>query len=171
MVPVPLSDGFTLAPSDPRCLHNLTVICYERMEIDASIEAADRAIMMKPDLAGAHFARPEVLLIKGQLAEGWEEYEWRFRIADAKAQLPKTGQPQWDGLLYDDARLLLMADQGFGDVIQFSRYIPWVTARCPDAVIAGSPEIVPVLRQFLPEGRIIVRWEREIGYLDEFSCQ
>ncbi len=148
-----------LAPSDPLCLHNLAVICYERMEIDASIDAAERAIMMNPDLAGAHFARAEALLIKGQLAEGWEEYEWRFRIPDAKAQLPNTGRPQWDGAPYDDARLLLIADQGFGDVIQFSRYIPWAMERCPDAVIAGSPDIAPVLRQFLPEERIIVRWD------------
>ncbi len=148
-----------LAPNDPLCLHNLAVIRYERVEIEESIDAADRALMMKPDLAGAHFARAEALLVKGEMAEGWEEYEWRFRIPDAKSQLPKTGRPQWDGAPYDDARLLLIADQGFGDVIQFSRYISWAQARCPDVVIAGSPEIAPVLRQLLPEDRIFTRWD------------
>jgi hypothetical protein len=148
-----------LAPNDPLCLHNLAVIHYERVEIEASIDAADRALMMKPDLAGAHFARAEGLLVKGEMAEGWEEYEWRFRIPDAKTQLPKTDKPQWDGAPYDDARLLLIADQGFGDVIQFSRYIPWAQARCPDVVIAGSSDIAPVLRQLLPEDRIFTRWE------------
>src|ERR1700749_2318074 len=59
-----------LAPSDPLCLHNLAVIHYERVEIDASIEAAERSMMMKPDLAGAHFARAEGLLIRGDWAEG-----------------------------------------------------------------------------------------------------
>jgi hypothetical protein len=148
-----------LAPSDPLCLHNLAVIHYERVEIQESIDAADRALMMKPDLAGAHFARAEALLIQGRLQEGWEEYEWRFRIADAAKMMPPTGKPQWDGTPFGDAKLLLVADQGFGDVIQFSRYIPWALERCPDVAIACSAEMVPVLKQFLPEDRLFYRWE------------
>ena len=148
-----------LAPSDPLCLHNLAVIHYERVEIDASIEAAERALMMKPDMAGAHFARAEALLVRGDWAEGWEEDQWRFRIADAARMMPPTDKPQWDGKPFTDGVLLLVADQGFGDVIQFSRYIPWALERCPDAVIACSSEMIPVLRQFLPPDKIIVRWE------------
>lgn len=147
-----------LAPSDPLCLHNLAVIHYERVEIEDSIAAADRALMMKPDMAGAHFAKAEALLIKGDWEHGWEEYEWRFLIADAARMMPPTDKPQWDGKPFDGT-LLLVADQGFGDVIQFSRYIPWVLERCPNAVIAGSGEMRPVLRQFLPEDRIFARWE------------
>jgi tetratricopeptide (TPR) repeat protein len=149
----------SLAPSDPLCLHNLAVIHYERVEIDASIDCAERALMMKPDMAGAHFARAEGLLIKGEMEQGWEEYEWRFRIADAAKLMPPTDKPQWDGSRFAGETLLLVADQGFGDVIQFCRYIPWVLERCPDVVIACSPEMVPVLRQFLPEDRIVFRWE------------
>jgi hypothetical protein len=148
-----------LAPSDPLCLHNLAVIHYERVEIDESIACAEQALLMSPDLAGAHFARAEGLLIKGDWAWGWEEYEWRFRIADAAKLMPTTDKPQWDGKPFADGALLLVADQGFGDVIQFSRYIPWVLERCPDTVIACSPEMVPVLRQFLPKNRIFFRWE------------
>ncbi|MDR3533058.1 MAG: tetratricopeptide repeat-containing glycosyltransferase family protein [Rhodopila sp.] len=148
-----------LAPSDPLCLHNLAVIHYERAEIDESIACAERALMMNPDLAGAHFARAEGLLIKGDLERGWEEYEWRFRIADATRMMPPTDKPQWDGKAFADGTLLLVADQGFGDVIQFCRYIPWVRERCPDVAIACSAEMVPVLRQFLPKDKIFLRWE------------
>jgi tetratricopeptide (TPR) repeat protein len=148
-----------LAPSDPLCLHNLAVIHYERVEIDESIECAERAMLMNPDLAGAHFARAEALLIKGDLAQGWEEYEWRFRIGGAAKLMPATDKPQWDGVGFSDGTLLLVADQGFGDVIQFCRYIPWVLERCPDVAIACSPEMLPVLRQLLPADRIFFRWE------------
>jgi hypothetical protein len=148
-----------LAPSDPLCLHNLAVIHYERVEIDASIDAAERALMMKPDMAGAHFARAEGLLIRGDWAEGWEEYEWRFRIADAARMMPPTDKPQWDGKPFADGTLLFVADQGFGDVIQFGRYIPWALKRCPDAIIACSAEMIPVLCQFLPRDKIFIRWE------------
>ena len=148
-----------LAPSDPLCLHNLAVIHYERVEIDESIGCAERALLMNPDLAGAHFARAEALLIKGDLARGWEEYEWRFRIAGAAGLMPPTDRPQWDGNRLANGTLLLVADQGFGDVIQFCRYIPWVLQRCPDVAIAGSPEMIPVLRQLLRVNRIFFRWE------------
>jgi hypothetical protein len=148
-----------LAPSDPLCLHNLAVIHYERVEIDESIACAERALLMSPDLPGAHFARAEALLIKGDWAQGWEEYEWRFRIADSAKLMPKTDKPQWDGKPFSDGTLLLVADQGFGDVIQFSRYIPWVVERCPDVAIACSGEMAAVLRQFLPDDRIFFRWE------------
>jgi hypothetical protein len=53
--------------------------------------------------------------------------------------------------------LLLVADQGFGDVIQFMRYIPWAEQRCPDIAIASSPELVPLLRQVAPRARIFQR--------------
>jgi hypothetical protein len=148
-----------LAPSDPLCLHNLAVIHYERVEIEESIDAAERALMMKPEMTGAHFARAEALLIKGDWERGWEEYEWRFRIADAARMMPPTDKPQWDGKPLGEGTLLLVADQGFGDVIQFSRYIPWVLERCPETVIACSPEMVPVLRQFLPKDRIFFQWQ------------
>jgi glycosyl transferase family 9 (putative heptosyltransferase) len=153
-----------LAPHDPLCLHNLAVIHYERVEIDESLYCADRALLMSPDLPGLHFARAEALLIKGDLARGWDEYEWRFRIGSAAPLMPKTDKPQWDGTGFSDGTLLLIADQGFGDIIQFCRYIPWVLERCPDVVIACSSEMIPVLRQFLPESRMVLRWENCPGY-------
>ncbi len=148
-----------LRPSDPVCLHNMAVIHNERLEPEESIACAERALLMSPDLAGAHFAMAEALLVLGRMERGWDEYEWRFRIQGGGESMPRTGQPDWDGTPYDDAKLLLVADQGFGDVIQFSRYIPWAMERCPQAVVACSSEIVPVLRQLVPRDRLFQRWQ------------
>ena len=93
------------------------------------------------------------------MAQGWEEYEWRFRIGGAARLMPPTERPQWDGAGFCDGTLLLVADQGFGDVIQFCRYIPWVLERCPEVAVACSAEMIPVLRQLLPADRIFCRWE------------
>lgn len=71
--------------------------------------------------------------------------------------MPLTDQRQWDSTPFDNGTLPLVADQGAGDVIQFCRYISWVMKRCPNVAIAGSSEMVPVLRQFLPEDRIFFR--------------
>jgi tetratricopeptide (TPR) repeat protein len=149
----------TLAPADPLCLHNQAVIHYHRLELDAALDCAVRALRIDPSLPGARFVRAEALLLRGEWAAGWEEYEWRFRIGGAAPLMPPTRKPQWDGSALLSGTLLLIADQGFGDVIQFARYIPWAAERCRDIAIAGSTEVRPLLRQIAPAARQFVRWE------------
>jgi len=148
-----------LAPADPLCLHNQAIIHYHRLELDEALACAGRALRIDPSLPGAHFVRAETLLLRGEWAEGWEEYEWRFRIGGAAPLMPKTDKPQWDGSALPDRTLLLVADQGFGDVIQFARYIPWVAERCPNIAIACGTEMQPLLRQIAPDARPFVRWQ------------
>lgn len=148
-----------LAPADPLCLHNQAIIHYHRLELDACLDCAGRALRIDPSLPGAHFVRAEALLLRGDWAEGWEEYEWRFRIASAAPLMPPTTKPQWDGKALSHSTLLLIADQGFGDVIQFARYIRWAEERCPDIAIACSAEVQPLLRQIAPAARPFTRWE------------
>jgi hypothetical protein len=72
--------------------------------------------------------------------------------------MPPTTQPRWDGTPFDDGTLMLIADQGFGDVIQFSRYIPWAAERCPNIAIATATEMMPLLRQVYPAARLFNDW-------------
>lgn len=148
-----------LAPADPLCLHNQAIIHYHRVELDQALDCAGRALRIDPSLPGAHFVRAEALLLGGDWVEGWEEYEWRFRIAGAAPLMPPTSKPQWDGTPLPDRTLLLIADQGFGDVIQFARYIPWAAERCPDIAIACSTEVQGLLRQIAPAARQSIRWD------------
>lgn len=147
-----------LAPADPLCLHNQAIIHYHRLELDEALDCAGRALRIDPSLPGAHFIRAEALLLRGEWQDGWEEYEWRFRIGGAAPLMPPTTKPQWDGKPLKDKTLLLVADQGFGDVIQFARYIPWVAERCPDIALASSAEVQPLLHQIAPAARQFVRW-------------
>jgi len=153
-----------LAPADPLCLHNQAIIHYHRVELDAALDCADRALRIDPSLPGAHFVRAEALLLRGDWAEGWEEYEWRFRIGGAAPLMPPTNKAQWDGTPLPDRTLLLIADQGFGDVIQFARYIPWAAERCPDIAIACSAEVQKLLQQVAPASRPFIRWEDAPDY-------
>jgi tetratricopeptide (TPR) repeat protein len=148
-----------LAPADPLCLHNQALIHYHRLELADALDCAGEALRIDPSLPGAHFIRAEALLLRGEWAEGWEEYEWRFRIAGAAPLMPPTSKPQWDGDPLHDRTLLLIADQGFGDVIQFARYVAWAAERCSDIVIASGAEVAPLLRQIAPQARQFVRWQ------------
>jgi Flp pilus assembly protein TadD len=136
-----------LTPRDPHCYHNLGVLHYHRLELDTAIHCAESALALDPEFAGAHFGIAEASLLRGDFGRGWEEYEWRFRLANAPKLLPSTDRPQWDGMPLPNGRLLLIADQGYGDVIQFARYLPWVARRCPDIAVACSSEIRPVVTQ------------------------
>ena len=147
-----------LAPSDPLCLQNIAIIHFHRLEIDEAVTCADAALRIDPALPGAHFARAEALLLRGDWAEGFEEYEWRFRIQGASPLMPPTNTPAWDGRPLPNETLLLIADQGFGDVVQFCRYIPWAAERCPNIAIACSKPMAALVRQQHPGLVIFERW-------------
>jgi hypothetical protein len=152
-----------LDPNDKFAHHNLNVLHYQRVELDEAIECAEKALAIDPEMPGAHFGIAEASLLRGDFARGWEEYEWRFRMAGAPALLPPTDKPQWDGSpLPAGQTLVLIADQGYGDVIQFARFIPWVASRCADIAIACSRALHPMIRQLTGKGRVFDRWD-ELG--------
>jgi Flp pilus assembly protein TadD len=150
-----------LAPTDPIGHFNEAMLRYELLETESCIRAARRAIALKPDLPEAHMRLGQTLLLTGALAEGWEEYEWRYQITGAQPLMPKTDRPQWDGKpLPTGERLLLVADQGFGDVIMFSRFLPWAIARCANVVVATSTEMRPLLERHFPGPTYFSRWDQ-----------
>jgi hypothetical protein len=150
-----------LQPSDPTILHNQAVIHQERGEVEAALTCARRAISLRPDMAGAHFAVAEAQLARGDYAEGWEEYEWRFRLPGVPPLMPavlQQGIQQWGGGTLGQGTLLLIGDQGFGDVIQFCRYIPWVLSKGQPTVLATSTEMAPLMRRLFPDLPIVMNW-------------
>jgi Flp pilus assembly protein TadD len=150
-----------LDPTDPHCHHNLGVLHYDRLEPEAAIAAAERALALDPEFPGAHFGIAEASLLQGDFARGWKEYEWRNRLAGVPPLLPPSDHPQWDGRpLKPEERLLLVADQGYGDVIQFARYIPWAAARAAEIAIACSAELRPVVAQLPGAGRLFDHWDK-----------
>ncbi|HEV2303298.1 MAG TPA: tetratricopeptide repeat protein [Stellaceae bacterium] len=136
-----------LAPGEPHCHNNLGVTHYHRLEIADAVQCAERAMALAPDFAGAHFGLAEALLISGDFARGWQEYEWRFKLANSPRLMPPSDRPQWDGTPLGSERLLLIADQGYGDAIQFCRYIPWAAERAANIALACAREVQPVVAQ------------------------
>jgi len=149
-----------LAPNDPGAAYNLAVLHYDRLEIDQAIAAARRSLELNPNQPAAHFELAEGLLVSGQFEEGWREYEYRFDLPNAPKLMPPTDKPLWDGKPMPNGTLLLIGDQGFGDTIQFCRYVPQVARICPNVVMACSPEMRPVVMQQAGIRQYIDRWEQ-----------
>ena len=152
-----------LAPTDATCHFNEAMLRYEAGDVDGCIRAARRAVALKADMPEAHMRLGQALLLNGELAEGWEEYEWRYRIAGAQPLMPATvagRAPQWNGAaLPAGQRLLLIADQGFGDVLMFARYLPWVMARAADVVVAASADVIGLLGRMFPGPDYQTHWD------------
>ncbi|MDR2111889.1 MAG: tetratricopeptide repeat protein [Candidatus Accumulibacter sp.] len=97
-------------------------------------EAVYREILARdPHDAEAHFGLASVLLLTGRLPEGWREYEWRFapRPSGEAVRSPPDGLPRWSGeaVARQSSGLVIYAEQGFGDAIQFCRFAPLAAER------------------------------------------
>jgi hypothetical protein len=147
-----------LNPDDAVTLSNLAMIHAHRLELDDAEACGRLALELDPGHAGAHFGLAEVLLLRGDMERGWDEYEWRFRMPGAAVNLPPGGRRQWMGRPLPPGRLLVVADQGYGDAIQFGRYLPQVLERCPEPLVAAGHDLHGVLRQ-LGALRLHDRWD------------
>lgn len=159
--------AIALNPADPLGLFQLAMVLYDRQELPACIAAARAALDLRPGLPEAHMKLAQALLATGDFERGWAEYEWRWRIPGAAPLLPAPllpvpvppdGRPLWNGDALAD-RLLLVADQGYGDAIMFARYLPWALARAPQAVLAASAELHPLLAALQPGLRLVANWQ------------
>jgi len=119
---------------------NLGVALQRQGHYAAAVACYERALALRPDYAQAHFNRAIVLLLTGEFDNGWEEYEWRFAVARYDRHFDR---PLWSGECLDGKTILVHAEQGFGDTLQFVRYVSAVAER-GGRVVLEVPE--PLLR-------------------------
>jgi hypothetical protein len=140
-------------------LVGLAMIQIDLDQHDQAAVTLLRAIGHKQDNPEAHLALAQVLLARGESAPGWLEYEWRNRIDVPHNQLPRMTSPTWNGMRIPRGRILLVGDQGYGDTIQFSRYIPLVAERCQEVVLGCSAELATLLRDIPGVSQCHARWD------------
>jgi hypothetical protein len=112
---------------------------------DAAIAAHERAGVLQPDNADYHFNRALCLLRAGRFSSGFDTLEWRWRSAAQTTAWRDPGVPLWDGRPLDGQTVLIWAEQGLGDSIQFSRYLQFIRDRGGRAVLEVQPELKALL--------------------------
>jgi tetratricopeptide (TPR) repeat protein len=111
--------------------------------------ALRHAIALAPHHANAHSGLGILLLMRGDLAEGWEEYEWRLRSSERKG--PRFPENPWQGESLTGKHIYVQAEQGFGDALQFVRYLPLLAARAGSVTLRVHQQLVQLLRENLPD--------------------
>jgi tetratricopeptide (TPR) repeat protein len=126
---------------------------------DEAVASYDRAIALRKDDANAHFNKALALLTLGDYRRGFGEYEWRWRRSSMVTEKSR-GRPLWLGE-YPLARktILLHAEQGLGDTIQFARYVPLLAAAGAKVVLEVQPELKPLLAWLDGAATVIARGE------------
>ena len=143
-------------PNHADAHNNLGNVLRELGRFAEALESYENAIRIKPELAQARKNRGMAWLRLGDYQRGWPEYEWRWKCDDS----PPRGfkEPLWDGSPLEGRTILLHAEQGLGDTLQFVRFAPLVHERGGRVLLECQTPLVELLKncrgveQLIPRG-------------------
>ena len=136
-----LQRALTLQPESAAAWSNYGNALTRLGRLEAAMSAFQRALALQPDYAEAHHNLAFALLARGDFTRGWAEHEWRWQCAQFVEAAREFPMPRWDGTSLAGQTILLHAEQGFGDTIQFVRYAPLVAARGGRVVLECQPQL------------------------------
>jgi tetratricopeptide (TPR) repeat protein len=137
-------------PNHAEAWNNLGIAELEATHDQASIGAFSRAIAVRPGYPDAHLALGMALLNGGDFANGLKHYEWRLMAEKLGITANRPKLPLWRGGDPKGKSFLLMAEQGFGDAFQFSRYAAWLKEHGATKVFIGCRDKIAHLLRTIP---------------------
>jgi tetratricopeptide (TPR) repeat protein len=155
--------ALALEPGSAELHYNLGGALQRQGLYAEALACYERALALKPDYAKAHLNRSLALLLNGELNEGWQEYEWRFAV---NVYDRKFDRPLWSGEPLAGASILIHAEQGFGDTLQFVRYIPAVAERGGRVVLEVPASLVRLARTVAGASEVVAAGDP----LPTFDC-
>jgi Flp pilus assembly protein TadD len=112
-------------------------------DTDGALAAYEQALALDPAHAWAHFNRSQTWLLRGEVRRGFAEWEWRKKLRGADRR--QWDRPEWQGQPLPAGTLLVHAEQGLGDTLQFIRFVRTIRPRVQRLVVECQPALVPLL--------------------------
>jgi len=146
--------SLSLNPDQPAALYLLGLIYYNQKNLESAISRFRQAVQLDNQHYAAHMGLALALLSKGEWTEGWKEYEYRSLGSDVaatgNANKPATTLPVWHGQsVGPEDSLLVFREQGFGDAIQFIRYIALAASRFRLVTVVCLPSLLQLFKHSL----------------------
>ena len=135
-----------LRPNFSEALNNLGNALKARKQFDEAIARYRAAIEIRPDDPELHYNLGMALLASGDLAAGWPEHEWRWKTRQLRPGRRDFTHPQWRGEPAAGRTLLIHAEQGYGDTIQFCRYARLAAASGLRVILEAPAPLVRLLQ-------------------------
>ena len=145
-------------PNDGNALNNRGKALKELNRYDEALACSARALAALPDNIVAHCNEASMRLLIGDLPRGFAEYEWRWKKADMAPAKREFPQLLWLGAEDIAGKtILLHGEQGFGDAIQFCRYVPLVAARGARVILEVRPPLVALMKSLAGPSVVIAK--------------
>ncbi len=139
--------ALTLNPNLAQVHCNRGVALRHMNRLDEAMTSFDKALALEPESGDAHFNRGELKLLTGDFPGGLPDYEWRAKSGPGITMTRHLSQPLWLGAEpLEGKTILLHAEQGLGDTIQFCRYVPLVAERGARVVLEVPGSLVELTR-------------------------
>jgi len=138
--------AIALRPGHAEAFNNRGIVLKDLGRFEEALASYDRAIALRPDYASAHWNKGLAKLTLGDFEEGWRQYEWRWKMDNFPS--PKRGfsEPIWLGEESLGGRtVLLHAEQGLGDTIQFCRYAGLAAGLGASVILEVQPQLESLL--------------------------
>ncbi|HEY1719835.1 MAG TPA: tetratricopeptide repeat protein [Magnetospirillaceae bacterium] len=153
------------------CHGNLGVALRKSGRPEEAVEALDKALALHPTHQDYHWNRALALLHAGRYEEGWRENEWRWKVPGFPSPVRGFKEPLWGGEPIEGKTILVYAEQGLGDTLQFLRYVPMVAARGARVVLEvpstliGLARSIPDVTQLVSAGEVLPKFDVQVPLL------
>jgi Tfp pilus assembly protein PilF len=144
-------------PAHAKAHYNRACILHELQRFDEALAAYTRALQLAPDDADIHWNESLTRLLLGDFPRGWEKYEWRKKRPGYEDR--KFAPPQWGGEPIAGKTILVHAEQGFGDTLQFARYVPMLASMGAKVVLEVQPPLKSLMATLPGVSTLIARGE------------
>jgi Flp pilus assembly protein TadD len=137
--------------------NNLALALHYNGQLDTAIESAERAVALKPERSDYRSNLGMMLLTRGDFHRGWGEYEHRDALVRPDPERSPCDAPFWKGEPIAGKRILVHAEQGLGDTLQFARYLPPLAEMQAQVTFAVQPALTCLLEALAEQIKIVAR--------------
>lgn len=143
-----LTRATALRPDSADAVLHLAIASQRAGLFAAADSAFQRALSLDPESPDVHWHYADFLLLIGDYRNGWEEFEWRWLNERFVSQKWEFAQSHWNGEDISGKTILLHPEQGFGDTLQFVRYVPLVVSLGARVLLGTPPELARLLSDY-----------------------